>query len=313
MVSWHEIGENLFFVSFMKVQIYILTHNRPDTFARALKSVETQDFDDFEIVVSDNSSNDDTLKLFYSMEHPCNVRYIRRDKEYPPFDHFTLCRSEITADYYMLFHDDDEMCPNMIRILYNTIIEKNNIVAVGSNAYIVKNGNLKRRCFLNMRNNLNLFSTRDIIIQYIKRQIVPYPSYMYNTALSKELKHNISDGGKYSDTSYIASLANYGQITFVAKPLMKYYFYKEQDSSNHDYFQFASLIKFYSKNGFSKEELIPVRVDNLYNEYKRQCILNYKSFSFKRVIRLFYYSKNMGSKYFLRGLLTIFNTIVKNH
>ena len=37
----------------MDIVVYILTHNRPDTFIKALKSVECQNYKDFKIEVAD--------------------------------------------------------------------------------------------------------------------------------------------------------------------------------------------------------------------------------------------------------------------
>ena len=53
--------------------------------------------------------------------------------------------------YIMIFHDDDVMHTDMIRELYTTLANNEDVIAVGTNAKIVENGteskeeNLTRR------------------------------------------------------------------------------------------------------------------------------------------------------------------------
>ena len=43
-----------------KIQIFIATYNRPTLVINAINSVLNQDFDSFDLIISDNSTNDET-------------------------------------------------------------------------------------------------------------------------------------------------------------------------------------------------------------------------------------------------------------
>jgi glycosyltransferase involved in cell wall biosynthesis len=52
-----------------EIQIFIATYNRPTLVVNAINSVLNQDFDSFEVIVSDNSSNDETENLISRLKN----------------------------------------------------------------------------------------------------------------------------------------------------------------------------------------------------------------------------------------------------
>ncbi|MDX2097779.1 MAG: glycosyltransferase family 2 protein, partial [Leptolyngbyaceae cyanobacterium bins.59] len=59
------------------VSILITTYNRSKLLKRAIDSVLAQSFQDFELVVIDDHSTDDTPELMATLTDP-RIRYIRR-------------------------------------------------------------------------------------------------------------------------------------------------------------------------------------------------------------------------------------------
>jgi glycosyltransferase involved in cell wall biosynthesis len=59
------------------VQIFIATYNRPLLLEAAINSTLNQDFDSFEVIISDNSTNDETEKLI-SRFRDNRLKYIKR-------------------------------------------------------------------------------------------------------------------------------------------------------------------------------------------------------------------------------------------
>ena len=60
------------------VSVLITTYNRSGVLRRAINSVLMQDFRDFEIVVIDDCSSDDTTEVVASFHDP-RIRYIRNE------------------------------------------------------------------------------------------------------------------------------------------------------------------------------------------------------------------------------------------
>ena len=106
----------------------------------------------------------------------------------------------------MIFHDDDVMHMNMIESLYNKIQESESYVAVASNAYIINLRKGKRRIFNKLKRDVCILTEHDMCVRYITNDILPFPSYMYRSCIAKKVSFEISEGGKYCDSTFIIKL-----------------------------------------------------------------------------------------------------------
>jgi len=71
-----------------------------------LKALLRQSFADFELLVSDNASADDTEGVVRSLGDP-RVRYVRRAERMSPGAHFAAIAREARGRYFVLHQDDD--------------------------------------------------------------------------------------------------------------------------------------------------------------------------------------------------------------
>jgi len=127
-----------------KIQVFILTYNRPQYVLRAVNSALNQNFDDYEVIISDNSTNDDTQKIIATLNND-KLKYKKREPSLPVIEHFNLVLSEVASDYFILFHDDDEMLPDYVSTLFETLKNNPDIVAAASNAFLISNGEKKEK------------------------------------------------------------------------------------------------------------------------------------------------------------------------
>ncbi len=86
--------------------VVIPTLNRAHRLRCALQSVISQDFDDYEIIVSDNCSSDNTSDVVVSFlcQH---LRYVRPDSYLHMHDHWEFARKHARGDYLLFLADDD--------------------------------------------------------------------------------------------------------------------------------------------------------------------------------------------------------------
>ena len=214
----------------MDIVVYILTHNRPDTFIKALKSVECQNYKDFKIVVSDNSSNDETMQLFYSHVHPNNVSYIKRDKEYSSFEHFCICKNEIMADYYMLFHDDDTMLPNCIETLARLAKMHPDCIAIAANAFRVSEKGKVINVYSSQKKDVLINNASFLAQTFLRDNGLPYPSHLYRRD-AQNIDFDKSKGGKHCDSCYLTDIAEKAPLYYAySEIVMKYTISVQQDS-----------------------------------------------------------------------------------
>jgi len=100
--------------------IVIPTRNRPETLPFAIKTALIQGFDDFEIIVADNSSDNKTKEVIDNLASK-KVIYTKPDKELAMSDNWEFALSQTKGKYILLFGDDDGILPNTLQILYQLI------------------------------------------------------------------------------------------------------------------------------------------------------------------------------------------------
>ena len=196
------------------VHVYLLTYNRPQYFLEALHSVLNQDFEDFLVIVSDNSTNDETEKLVQTISHS-KLQYIRRIPSTPSLEHYRKVLSEVSSKYFMLFHDDDIMNPDCLKILSSNLDNFPSVAAVGGNAEIFwnKNSFFKKRFFKPGKNNRVFKDSKDLAKVYLTFDgLAPFPSYMYRKSLINGLILDSNEGGQNADVPFLLKILQRGEI-----------------------------------------------------------------------------------------------------
>jgi glycosyltransferase involved in cell wall biosynthesis len=93
--------------------VVIPTYNRSDLVQGAVRSVLGQTFDDFEVVVSDNCSEDDTRDVIEGFQDP-RVRYVRTPTHGVIADSWEFARSQARGTLVMMLSDDDALVHNAL-------------------------------------------------------------------------------------------------------------------------------------------------------------------------------------------------------
>jgi len=96
------------------LSVLIPSRNRLDLLKMAVQSVLLQDFDDFEIVVSDNASSEDYGGYLESLADP-RIRYIRSDTPLSVTNNWNLALDAARGDYVVMLGDDDALAPGYLR------------------------------------------------------------------------------------------------------------------------------------------------------------------------------------------------------
>jgi len=88
--------------------IVIPTYNRSELVISALRSVLQQTFEDFEIIVSDNCSQDDTPRVIREFNDP-RLKYVRTPHHLVIADNWEFGRSKATGKLILMLADDDAL------------------------------------------------------------------------------------------------------------------------------------------------------------------------------------------------------------
>lgn len=220
-----------------KIQICLVTHNRPEYATIALTSILNQSFKNFDILVSDNSSNNDFKKIINkNFTSHYNLKYVFREPSLSAIEHLnTLINESTEYDFVVFFHDDDILEPFYLdEIIKNVNLNKNNFVAIGTNAKIIKNNKITSKVIWDSKKKLIINSKFQLVNQYFNLEYngtVPFPSYFYRVSSLLGNKFDKSQGGKYCDLIFLINLLNKGNLLWLSEPLMQYRIHSDNDSN----------------------------------------------------------------------------------
>jgi len=96
------------------VTVCIPTRNRAALVASAIGSVLAQTFQDFELLVSDNASEDDTEAVVRSFGDP-RLRYLRHASNLGAAGNFNACLRTVQTEYALVLCDDDTLQPEFLQ------------------------------------------------------------------------------------------------------------------------------------------------------------------------------------------------------
>lgn len=229
------------------LQLFVLCHNRPADTRQVLRSVLQQTDTDFQLLVSDNSSTDEVQALVQA-EFP-QVPYIRRTPMLPALEHFNQCIAEASSDYFCLFHDDDLMDPDFVAGMKQAAKEAPEAVAIACNARIERFGKIEAKLsFQSATAREAIGSAENLAARYFSRAqsgIAPFPGYVYHTRKVADSRIP-QDGGKYSDVTWLLSLARKAPVVWLSQPLMTYRMHGGNDGnteSRRDRLRFLAFLK----------------------------------------------------------------------
>ena len=228
------------------VQLFILSRNRKSFCREAVMSALSQDYSNYEVIVSDNSADEDVAEMI-KKEFP-SVTLVRRRPCLPALGHFNRLIEEARAPYMVLFHDDDILESCYLSRMIRQFSQHSDIAAIGCNACLILDerrtpeplmGNFKGICVIKR--------PIDLVKPYMGRSLVdpaPFPGYMYRTEKIKGLALNFDNGGKHSDVSFLCQMLTRSPILWIDECLFNYRIHGGNDSRHESIGDRLSWLRF---------------------------------------------------------------------
>lgn len=110
----------------LKVTIAIPTYNRSNFISESIFSVISQTFKDFEILIIDNNSTDNTRMIIKSFKDE-RIRYIKNRTNIGMMNNWNKCITMARGKYVMILGDDDILLPNFIEESLNIFSKHKNL------------------------------------------------------------------------------------------------------------------------------------------------------------------------------------------
>ena len=228
-----------------KIQVFIMSYNRLHFIKETLASVVAQDYANLEIIVSDNSTNDEVKA--YCASNYSDITYRFRIPHLSSHDHFNTILAEANAPAFMIFHDDDLMFPGCVSALAGSLFSDPSLSAVCGNGYFLK-GEKKTRSLVNKRlsKSVVLSNPLDFLVNYlaIASGNQPFPGYLYRTQAVRGLRTSPMEGGKYSDLTFLLKVLERGKVFWKNVPLIYYRVHPGNDSAYRDPRALLKLLRY---------------------------------------------------------------------
>lgn len=108
------------------ISIVVPTRNSANTLEFTLKTCIEQEYDNYEIIVSDNSSKEDnaTYDLIKRLDCP-RIKYYRTNGELEMHENFEFAYTKVSGEYVMFLGSDDGMLLHGLKMLGDLIVNKN--------------------------------------------------------------------------------------------------------------------------------------------------------------------------------------------
>lgn len=247
----------------MKFSVLLPTRNRLDLLARAIETVRQQNYDDWEIIVSDNFSEDNVVGYIQSLGDS-RIKYFRTDSFIPVTDNWNNALANSDGDYIIMLGDDDCLMKGYFSTLSNLIkkFDSPDFIYTGAFLYAyprvmpsVPDGSLrtyKHRKIYESASEPFLLS-RNQAMEFAKNSLNFRLTFDYNmqfSLVSRKLVEKMKRHGQFYQSPYPdyyasnAMMIDATRILVVPRPLVTigisqksfgYYYFNDAESDGNDF------------------------------------------------------------------------------
>ena len=201
------------------VSVIIRTYNRALMLQKAIQSVLDQTFQDFEIIVVNNYSTDDTIEVVRSFNDE-RIRIINIRNEGIIAKSHNVGLKESHGDYIAFLDDDDLWCPEKLELQVEYLRKRPQYYLVYSNAWRIDENCVRKGLLLKSES----FKGGEIFEEVVKTNFIPQLTVL----MKREVYENIGFFNEdpslnpVDDYEYWLRVALHYKIGFVKEPLAMY-------------------------------------------------------------------------------------------
>jgi glycosyltransferase involved in cell wall biosynthesis len=161
------------FVEGPLVTIAIPTFNRASWLGECIGAALAQSYQNFEVLVSDNASTDETPVVLGQISDP-RLRVVRQEENIGLIRNWNACLAEATGDYIVFVSDDDLVAPFLLERCVTLIKEepKLPIVICLTDTSILDEGHTLQAT-PSQKFGTGVWDGGDLLLEYLRRRISP--------------------------------------------------------------------------------------------------------------------------------------------
>lgn len=185
----------------IKLTVMIPTRERCETLHHTLATCVGQEYPNFEIIVSDNASTDDTRAVVAAFDDP-RIRYIETGRRLSMAGNFEFALNHSTGDYLMFLGDDDGLLPGALQRVADLVHETGQQAIISSQAlYYWPNAldeRTRHRLVFSARGGYEIRAAHEMIRRVLNFQVsyTELPG-LYVGFVSRRIVESARDRGTY--------------------------------------------------------------------------------------------------------------------
>lgn len=252
-----------------QVSVCIPTYNRAEFLVYAVQSVLHQTYTDFELIVCDDGSSDNTSEIVSQWDDP-RIRYIRHPQNIGRSRNMRSGFAAANGTYFIKFDDDDALTPEFLAKTVAVLDFQPIVDFVCTNHWIIdgQGERIKSATEENAakwgKDKLPERIIPDLLIQTFQYQSLQVGSTLFRRACLQEVDFMRPEADGCEDFDLLVRLALAGkQGYFIPEYLMEYRFHGGQTSLKQD-IHFLSAKLFCTEDyKFSDRQLEKLRIDKV--------------------------------------------------
>ena len=204
------------------VSVIIPSYNYEEYISEAIESVLNQTFDDFELIIIDDASEDNSKKIIQLFDKKSiKIRSFFHKKNKGLAKTVNECIKKAKGKYISYFSSDDIWFKEKLEKQLE-ILEKDEDLLVWSEGLIIDaQGNFTGELFTQMHSALNRKKSGDIFAELLKNNYICGLSLIYKKENLKDIRRD--EHLKYlSDYKFLVDLAKEYKFYYIPEPLVMY-------------------------------------------------------------------------------------------
>lgn len=247
----------------MKFSVLLPTRNRLELLSRAIETVCRQNYDDWEIIVSDNLSEEDVASYIQSLGDT-RIKYFRTDRFVPVTDNWNNAIDRCDGDYIIMLGDDDCIMQGYFSTLSKLIDEYREPDLIYTGAYLYAYPGVLPGApggFLKVYSNRKIYQSagnpfwldKETAIAFVRDSLDFRVTFDYNmqfSLVSRKMVQQLKQYGTFYQSPYPdyyasnALLLKADRILVVPQPLVTigispksfgYYFFNDAEDSGNEF------------------------------------------------------------------------------
>ena len=218
-----------------KVSVFIPTFNRAHMLRKSISSVLGQTYDDFEIIISDNASEDATESVVRSFDDN-RIRYIRNSRNIGLRGNWNRAFALTRGEYIAIFPDDDVMLPENLARKVGVLSGSSQIGLVHSKFDVINEDGHIVRCnehFWGASGHTGDCLENRIEFLSLSRNVIHCSTVLFRSACYERLGKFTEKLDHFFDYEYWMRIALHYDIAFLATPLIKWRVHQDMATMRH--------------------------------------------------------------------------------